>query len=237
MPKPDDSPEPRNSGKSTGGKSTGGHSTGGPGTGGLRALRPADLRTPVTFDLRPGPDDLARLAAELDLIGLSKVRLSGRAAPANGGVALDARLGATVVQPCSVTLVPVTTRIDEPVTRRYLPDLPPPDPGSETEMPEDDSLEPLPEVIDLAEVLAEALALALPPFPRAPGAHLGAAVFAAPGVAPMTDTDASPFAVLRGKLPDTDAPDSASTDADAPDTDAPDTDAPESGTPGTETPD
>lgn len=186
MPRPDDPPQqPR---------------------GGARTLRPADLRVPVTFDLRPGPDELARLAADLDLLGLTKVRLSGRAAPAGRGVDLDARLGATVVQPCSVTLAPVTTRIDEPVTRRYLPGLPAPEPGSETEMPEDDSLEPLPDVIDLAEVLAEALALALPPFPRAPGAELGTAVFSAPGVAPMTDADASPFAVLRGTLPDTDPP-------------------------------
>lgn len=174
----------------------------GPSTpgGGLRTLRPADLRTPVTFDLRPGPDDLAQMTDTLGLLGLTKVRLAGRAAPARGGVELDARLGATVVQPCSVTLAPVTTRIDEPVLRRYQPGLTLPEPGSETEMPEDDSLEPLPETIDLMSVLAEALALALPPFPRAPGAELGTAVFTAPGVAPMTDADASPFAVLRGRV-------------------------------------
>jgi uncharacterized metal-binding protein YceD (DUF177 family) len=121
-------------------------------------------------------------------------------------MALRATLEAVVVQPCSVTLAPVTTRIEEPVLRRYMPDLPMPDPGSETEMPEDDSLEPLPDAIDLAAVLAEALALALPPFPRAPGAAFGAAVFAPPGVAPLTDADASPFAVLRGRPPDEDPP-------------------------------
>ncbi|MCU0907989.1 MAG: DUF177 domain-containing protein [Rhodobacteraceae bacterium] len=177
-----------------------------PRDGGLRTLRPGDLRVRVTFDMRPGPDDLARLAADLGLLGLSKVRLSGRASPAGGGMDLDARLGATVVQPCSVTLAPVTTRIDEPVQRRYRPGLDAPDPGSETEMPEDDSLEPLPDTIDLADVLAEALALALPAFPRAPGAEFGAAVFAAPGVAPLTDADASPFAVLRGLTPGKEPP-------------------------------
>jgi uncharacterized metal-binding protein YceD (DUF177 family) len=187
MPRPDDPPEP-------------------PRGGGLRTLRPADLRTRVAFDLRPGPDDLSRLARDLGLLGLSKVRLSGHAQPAGGGVDLDARLGATVVQPCSVTLVPVTTRIDERVQRRYRPGLAAPEPGSETEMPEDDSLEPLPDTVDLADVLAEALALALPPFPRAPGAAFGSAVFAAPGVAPLTDADASPFAVLRGLTPGEDPP-------------------------------
>jgi uncharacterized metal-binding protein YceD (DUF177 family) len=74
-----------------------------------------------------------------------------------------------------VTLTPVRAVIDEPVRRRYVADLPQPD-GDEVEMPEDDTLEPMPEVIDLAEVAAEALALALPLYPRAPGAELGSVV-------------------------------------------------------------
>jgi uncharacterized metal-binding protein YceD (DUF177 family) len=63
-------------------------------------------------------------------------------------------------------------------------------------VPEDDSAEPMPEAIDLAEVLREALALALPPWPRAPGAELGEAVFAVPGTAPIRDADLKPFAAL-----------------------------------------
>ncbi len=74
---------------------------------------------------------------------------------------LEAKLGATVVQPCVVTAEPVTTRIDDPVTRRYLAQMPEPQ-GDEVEMPEDDSAEPLPDVLDLSAVMAEALALALP---------------------------------------------------------------------------
>jgi uncharacterized metal-binding protein YceD (DUF177 family) len=73
----------------------------------------------------------------------------------------------------------VPARIDETVRRRYLADYAEPE-GEEVEVPEDDSAEPMPEAIDLAEVLREALALALPPWPRAPGAELGEAVFAAP---------------------------------------------------------
>ena len=70
-------------------------------------------------------------------------------------------------------------------------------------MPEDDTAEPLPEVIDLTEVTREALALALPLYPRAPGAELGEAVFAAPGTAPIRDEDLKPFAglaALKAKL-------------------------------------
>ena len=58
-------------------------------------------------------------------------------------------------------------------------------------------VEPMPEVIDLAEVAAEALALALPLYPRAPGAELGEPWCLPPdGVTPLTDADLKPFAAL-----------------------------------------
>jgi uncharacterized metal-binding protein YceD (DUF177 family) len=108
-----------------------------------------------------------------------------------------------VVQPCVVTLAPVTTRIEEDVERRFLAD-PPPMPEGEVEMPGDESAEPLPDVIDLGAVLAEALALALPDYPRAEGAALEEAQFAAPGTRPMSDDDAKPFAGLAGLRDDLD---------------------------------
>lgn len=151
------------------------------------------------------PDDARRaaLAAELDLMGLRKLRLTGRLIPeGRRDWRLEATLGATVVQPCVVTAEPVTTRIDEPVTRRYLADMPEPE-GGEVEMPEDDTAEPLPATLDLSAVLAEALALALPLYPRTEDAALAEARFAAPGVTPMTDEDARPLAglaALRDKL-------------------------------------
>jgi len=58
--------------------------------------------------------------------------------------------------------------------------------------------------------MAEALALALPLYPRAPDADLGEAVFTTPGQAPMTHEAAKPFAGLadltglRGALKDDD---------------------------------
>jgi uncharacterized metal-binding protein YceD (DUF177 family) len=51
-------------------------------------------------------------------------------------------------------------------------------------------------VIDVAALGIEALALALPLYPRAPGAAFGEAVFAAPGVAPLTSESLRPFAGL-----------------------------------------
>jgi uncharacterized metal-binding protein YceD (DUF177 family) len=144
----------------------------------------------------PAPESLPALAAELGLGGLRKLRLTGRLVPEGArDWRLEGALGATVTQACVITAEPVTTRLDEPVLRRYVADMPAPE-AEEMEMPEDDSLEPLPDRLDLRALTLEALALALPQYPRAPGAALGSAVFAAPGVAPMTDEDAKPLAGL-----------------------------------------
>lgn len=105
-------------------------------------------------------------------------------------------MGATAVQACVVTLEPVTTRIDTEISRLYtaadevIPE------ASEIEMPDDDSVEPIPETLDLIDVLTEALAIALPDYPRAENAVLEQAQFAEDGVTPMTDDDAKPFAAL-----------------------------------------
>jgi uncharacterized metal-binding protein YceD (DUF177 family) len=170
----------------------------------VRPIRLSELghRT-VPFDLVPDADRLAALTEELDLLALKKVRFAGTLRPDGPrDWRLDATLGATVVQPCRVTLKPVTTRIDEPVTRRYLARWEEPA-KDEIEMPEDDSAEPLPETLVLGEVLAEALALALPPFPRAEDADEVSLSVTEPGKTAMTDDGAKPFAGLahlRDKL-------------------------------------
>ena len=155
------------------------------------------------FEIAPDADTRGALATELDLTALRKLRFAGRLiAEGARDWRLEAVLGATVVQPCVVTAEPVTTRLDEPVTRRYLAEMPEPE-AEEIEMPEDDTTEPLPTTLDLEAVMAEALALALPLYPRAPGAALDDATFAAPGVTPMTDEDARPLAglaALRDKM-------------------------------------
>lgn len=153
-------------------------------------------RKPTRFDFAPDAAARAVLAAGLGLLALRSLRLSGEIQPrGRDELALTARLVAEADQACVVSLVPVPARIDEPVERRYVAGLTDPA-GDEVEMPGDDTVEPMPETIDLAEIAAEALALALPLYPRAPGAELGAAVHAAAGVAPLTDADLKPFAGL-----------------------------------------
>lgn len=153
---------------------------------------------PRDFTLTPDAALRAALARRIGLDGIRKLRLEGTLEPlGKRDWLLRARLGATVVQPCVVTAAPVTTRIEADVTRSYLADFRPPE-EAEAEMPEDDTAEALPDMLDLVEVLAEALALEVPDYPRAPQADLGAAVAAPPGVTPLRDEDTKPFAALQG---------------------------------------
>ena len=167
-------------------------------------LSPRDLtaRGDNRFTLVPEKAVMAELAALLGLSGLRKLRLSGTLrAEGRDGWRLDATLGATVTQPCVITAEPVTTRIDAPVSRLFLRDFA--ETTEEAEFDGDDEAEPLGEAIDLSHVLTEALALALPDYPRLPGAELGEARIAPPGSEPLRDEEVKPFAglaQLRDKL-------------------------------------
>ncbi len=161
-------------------------------------LRVTDLptRRPQPFHLRPEADERARIAQEMGISAVRKLDFRGTLqAEGKHDWRLEGRLGATVVQPCVITAEPVSTRIDIDVVRRFLRNMPQPD-ATEVEMPEDDTLEPLGAVIDPGTVMIEALTIALPDYPRAPGATLDAEEFAPPGAATIDDARPNPFAVL-----------------------------------------
>lgn len=159
-------------------------------------------RKPTRFDFYPDATARAAMATALGLIEVPMLRLQGELRPVGRhDFELVAELTARAVQPCSVTLAPVPCTLNESVHRRFSADYTTPE-GDEVEMG-DDETDPLPEVLDIAEIAVEALALALPQYPRAPGAELGEAVFAGPGVAPLSDADLRPFsglAALADKL-------------------------------------
>lgn len=166
-------------------------------------------RKPTRFAFRPTLDERRAVADALGLIDLAKFTFVGEIQPiGRADFVLTAQLFAEALQPCSVTLAPVPARVEEPVRRRYDADFNPPD-AEEAEMV-DDETEPLPEVLDIAAIAAEALALALPLYPRASGAELGEAVFAAVGVAPLMDAELKPFAGLAGLAEKLKIPDSGS---------------------------
>ena len=128
-------------------------------------IRLADLPNTKESAFRFEPDRAAsdEVASALNLLGLLKPRLEGKLKPqGKRDWALHATLGATVKQACVVTLEPVQTRIDVPLERIYLSEMPEFADGSEEEMPEDDRIEEKPEELDLLALFQEALALALP---------------------------------------------------------------------------
>ncbi len=162
------------------------------------SLRVANLSqtAPNPFSMRPDAATLAALAEAMGLTGLRKLSFEGGLKPlGDRDWQLKGRLGATVVQPCVVTLEPVVTRIDTDVVRTFIRDYVDVD-APEAEVPEDDSVEPLGIWIDPAAVMEEDLTLALPEYPRKDAAEATTVRVTEPGKTPMTDEQARPFAGL-----------------------------------------
>jgi uncharacterized metal-binding protein YceD (DUF177 family) len=158
-------------------------------------IRVADLpnRSGIRFRLAPDSKSRANIAQQLEVLKLRKLTFIGSLRPDGfHDWVLEGTLGATAVQDCVVTGAPVTTRIDEPVLRRYLRQMPEIE-GIEVAIPDDDSIEPLPPVIDLSAVMAEALALSLPDYPRVEGAVFDAS---ASGLTEGEPERRNPFAAL-----------------------------------------
>jgi uncharacterized metal-binding protein YceD (DUF177 family) len=162
------------------------------------SLRVSNLSqtAPTPFSLRPDAAALAAIASALDLSGLRKLSFEGSLRPmGDNDWQLKARLGATVIQPCVVTLESVSTRIDVDIVRTFLRDYVDID-APEAEVPEDDSVEPLGAWIDPAAVMEEALALAVPEYPRKDTDEAVTVRVTEPGKTPMSDEEARPFAGL-----------------------------------------
>lgn len=155
-----------------------------------------DHSRPRDIVVTPTPEAVEALRGELGLDGLAKVRLTGKLAPlGKRDWRFEGVIGATLVQPCVVTLEPVTTRVDADVEVTWVGGLRPSD-AEESEAPDDVNQEPLGAEIDMGRVLSEALAINVPDYPRADGAEMENAQFTEPGKAAMTDDDAKPFAGL-----------------------------------------
>lgn len=156
-----------------------------------RAARPI-FETATAAETEAIAEDFALRAVErLDV----EAALSG---DGRSGWRLKGRLRARIVQNCVVTLAPVTSDIDEPFERLYVPGRAS-DPF-QTEIvidpDEDDPPEPLGDGIDLGAVALETLALSIEPYPRAPGVHFEGRSATPPGAEELNDEALKPFASL-----------------------------------------
>jgi uncharacterized metal-binding protein YceD (DUF177 family) len=127
--------------------------------------------------IEAGPGERGELCRRFDILALHLLRASARVNPEHHGrrVRVEGSLEAELEQACVVTLEPVPARLEVPFERLFGE----PDDAGELNQPVDElvldatalELEPLEGgVLDLGEIVAEELALALDPYPRAPGA-------------------------------------------------------------------
>ncbi len=158
----------------------------------------ADLpnRKRTHFAIEPDAPARKALADIIGVLQIKKLRFDGALIPTGKrDWRVEAKLGATVSQACVVTLDPMSTRIDEDITRSYVADFDTPD-EDEIEMSGDDNADPLPATLDLMDIIAEALVLNMPTYPRKDGIEAEVVAVTEPGKKVMTDEDARPFAGL-----------------------------------------
>lgn len=132
----------------------------------------------------------AALARRFDLLSLDRLEATLDLRAEAGAIHITGHVSAAGAQPCVATQAPVPFALAEPIALRLIPHTPD---GEDLELSAEDlDSEPLTsDIIDLGEYAAQALGLALDPYPRS--------TQAAPGI--LTEDQAraasSPFAVLK----------------------------------------
>lgn len=159
----------------------------------------------LSKDIAATPDELVALAKRFGLISLE--RLEGRVdlgwLKLNRVLSVSVHLSATVVQTCVISLEPLAAEVDETVQLFFARDL---EQAAEFVDPEDtDLIEG--ENLDMGEILAVELSLALDPYPRNPGLD-ESALKLGPGAALLTEEEAesapkkaNPFEALAALKP------------------------------------
>jgi uncharacterized metal-binding protein YceD (DUF177 family) len=131
-------------------------------------------------DLGPGAEKVsasataeerAALARRFGVESVEALRFVADVTPAGEGWRVAGVAEARLTQTCVVTLEPVAQHLEESFARRFVPEAGDPESVAIDPDEEEDPPEPLGRVLDPAEMAAEAVALAIDPYPRAPGAR------------------------------------------------------------------
>jgi len=158
-----------------------------------RTFRLDELGGLRTVSIIADESERAALAARFSLIAIEMLEATAELARDGDKVTATGRLEGGVVQACVASGEPVPARIAEDFALRFVPAAAELE-ADEIELAESD----LDEIdyegssIDLGEAVAQTMALALDPFPRAPGAE---DKLRAAGV--LGEEDVSPFAALK----------------------------------------
>lgn len=147
------------------------------------------------FKIEADEAERRALAQRFGILAIDSLKAELKLKPAAGGMMrLAGHVEAQLHQACVVTLVDVPAKIDETFERVYSPHVEPADEEAdeiEFDVEAEDPPDPVIDgVIDIGEAVAEEVALALDPYPRAPGA-----VFDRPAEG-EPEQRANPFAAL-----------------------------------------
>jgi uncharacterized metal-binding protein YceD (DUF177 family) len=146
-----------------------------------------------TIEIDADAQERAALAKRFDLIGIEELTGKFTIRRDAAGIVAEGRVAAAVTQACSITGDPLPATVDEPVALRFVAEE---DSGQDEVELGDSDIDVIPYdggTIDLGEVAAETMALALDPFPRGPNAEV---VLKEAGV--LSEEQAGPFGVLAG---------------------------------------
>jgi uncharacterized metal-binding protein YceD (DUF177 family) len=146
-----------------------------------------------TIEIDADARERAALAKRFDLIAIEKLTGKFTIRRDAAGIVANGRVEAEVTQACTITGDPLSATIDEPVDLRFVPEI---EAGQDEVELADSDIDVLPyegDAIDLGEVAAETMALALDPFPRGPNAET---VLSEAGV--LNEEQAGPFGALAG---------------------------------------
>lgn len=151
--------------------------------------------SPKLIEIGADETERRKLAGRFSLKGIDQLSARVKLARRAGIVHADGHVEAKVTQSCVVTGEPMPTSIDAPFSVRYVSDgFGAPGAEEEVELSAEDC-DTLPldgNRIDLGELAAETLALALDPFPRSEGAD---AALKDAGLGGEIET--GPFAALK----------------------------------------
>lgn len=133
------------------------------------------------------------LARRFGLSALDRLEADYALTEENGSIMARGRVRAALAQPCVATGVPVPETIDSDFVLRFVEEGDAVPEGEELELDAEDfdTIGYDGQVVDMGEAVAETLALAMTPFPRAPDADM---YLKEAGV--ISEDQAGPFAAL-----------------------------------------
>lgn len=152
---------------------------------------------PRAVSIAATEEERAAIARRFDLIAVDQLSADLSVRRTASGIAVEGRVYAQATQACAITGDALPVTIDEAVCLRFVDTA-----ATEEELELDadglDTVDIEDGAVDLGEVAAETLALALDPFPRGPGADV--ALHAAGVIREEDVRPANAFSGLKDKL-------------------------------------